>query len=130
MYIRSFADGDGDGTGDIAGLRSRLPHLESLGVDAIWVNPWYESPLHDGGYDVADYRQIHPEFGTNEEAYGLIDEARRHGIRVIVDLVPNHTSWDHRWFQEALAAEPGSPERDRYHFVEGSGPGGSERAPV
>ena len=125
VYIRSFADGDGDGTGDIAGLRSRLPHLESLGIDAIWINPWYESPLHDGGYDVADYREIHPEFGTNEEAYELIAEARRHGIRVIVDLVPNHTSWEHRWFREALAAGPGSPARDRYHFVDGLGEDGS-----
>jgi alpha-glucosidase len=126
VYIRSFADGNGDGTGDIAGLRSRLPYLRDLGVDAVWINPWYVSPLHDGGYDVADYRQIDPRFGTLEDATEFIAEAGRHGIRVLVDLVPNHTSWEHRWFQEALAAEPGSPERDRYHFLPGRGADGSE----
>ena len=125
VYIRSFADGNGDGTGDIAGLRARLPYLEQLGVDAIWVNPWYESPLLDGGYDVADYRAIHPDFGSNEEAFDFIEEAGRHGIRVLVDLVPNHTSWEHRWFREALAAAPGSPERNRYHFQDGRGKSGS-----
>ena len=125
VYIRSFADGNGDGTGDLAGLRSRLPYLDVLGVDAIWVNPWYESPLLDGGYDVADYRAIHPEFGTNAEAFDFIEEAGRHGIRVLVDLVPNHTSWEHRWFREALAAPPGSPARQRYHFKEGRGASGT-----
>ncbi len=125
VYIRSFADGNGDGTGDLAGLRSRLPYLDALGVDAIWVNPWYESPLLDGGYDVADYRAIHPEFGTNAEAFDFIEEAGRHGIRVLVDLVPNHTSWEHRWFREALAAPPGSPARQRYHFKEGRGASGT-----
>ena len=125
VYIRSFADGNADGTGDIAGLRSRLPYLESLGVDALWINPWYESPLLDGGYDVADYRKIHHDFGTNDEAFEFIAEAARHGIRVIVDLVPNHTSWEHRWFRAALDAGPGSPERDRYHFRQGRGPDGS-----
>ena len=126
VYLRSFADGNGDGTGDIAGLRSRLPYLESLGVDAIWVNPWYESPLNDGGYDVADFRSIDPRFGTLDEATDLIAEAGERGIRVLLDLVPNHTSSEHRWFQEALASPPGSPERDRYHFVEGDGAEGNE----
>ena len=121
VYIRSFADGNGDGTGDIAGLRSRLPYLRGLGVDAVWVNPWYESPLHDGGYDVADYRQIDPRFGTLDEATEFIAEAGRQGIRVLVDLVPNHTSWDHPWFREALAAGPGSEARRRYHFLPGRG---------
>ena len=121
VYVRSFADGNGDGTGDIAGLRSRLPYLRSLGVDAIWVNPWYESPLNDGGYDVADYREIHPQFGTLEEAKLLIEDANQAGIRVLVDLVPNHTSNEHRWFEAALAAGPGSSERDRYHFLPGRG---------
>ncbi|MGC2241803.1 MAG: alpha-amylase family glycosyl hydrolase, partial [Acidimicrobiia bacterium] len=80
VYLRSFADGNGDGTGDIAGLRSRLPHLERLGVDAIWVNPWYRSPMHDGGYDVADYRDIDPRYGTMDEAVELISEARARSI--------------------------------------------------
>ena len=125
VYVRSFADGNGDGTGDLAGLRAKLPYLDALGVDAIWVNPWYESPLLDGGYDVADYRAIHADFGTNAEAFDFIEEAGRHGIRVLVDLVPNHTSWEHRWFREALAAPPGSPERQRYHFREGRGASGT-----
>lgn len=124
VYVRSFADGNGDGTGDIAGLRSRLPYLQRLGVDAIWVNPWYRSPLLDGGYDVADYREITERFGTTEEAVEFIADAARHGIRVIVDLVPNHTSWEHRWFVEALAAEAGDPARGRYHFQPGRGRNG------
>ncbi len=126
VYIRSFADGDGDGTGDLAGLRSRLDHLEDLGVDAVWINPWYPSPLADGGYDVADYRDIHPDFGTLAEADALIAEAHRRGIRVLIDLVPNHTSSEHPWFQAALAAGPGSPERERYLFRSGRGADGSE----
>jgi alpha-glucosidase len=125
VYVRSFADGNGDGTGDIEGLRSRLPYIRSLGVDAIWVNPWYESPLHDGGYDVADYRSINPLFGTLEEATRLIDEARETGLRLLVDLVPNHTSSEHQWFKEAVASPPGSPARNRYHFLPGKGPDGS-----
>ena len=126
VYLRSFADGNGDGTGDIAGLRSRLPYISSLGVDALWINPWYVSPLNDGGYDVADYRKIDPRFGTLEEAIDLIEEANRLGLRVLLDLVPNHTSSEHAWFQEALAAVPGSPARARYHFRPGRGPDGSE----
>lgn len=125
VYPRSFADGNGDGTGDIAGIRSRLPYLQALGVDAIWVSPWYVSPLHDGGYDVADYRDIDPRFGTLEEATELFSEAAEHGIRVIVDLVPNHTSSEHPWFREALASPPGSAARARYHFLPGKGPHGS-----
>lgn len=126
IYVRSFADADGDGTGDINGIRSRLPYLAELGVDAIWVNPWYVSPLRDGGYDVADYRDIDPRYGTLDDAQAFIDEARAVGIRVIVDLVPNHCSTDHRWFQEALAAEPGSPARERFHFQPGRGADGAE----
>ncbi len=126
VYIRSFADGNGDGTGDIEGLRARLPYLQQLGVDAIWINPWYESPLADGGYDVADYRQIEPRYGTIDEAERLIAEARDHQIRVIADLVPNHTSERHAWFQEAIAAPPGDPSRLRYHIRDGRGPDGSE----
>ncbi|HEY2172549.1 MAG TPA: alpha-amylase family glycosyl hydrolase [Mycobacteriales bacterium] len=124
VYLRSFADGTGDGLGDIAGIRSRLPYLADLGVDAIWINPWYPSPQADGGYDVADFRAIDPAFGTLPEAEALLDEAHRHGIRVILDIVPNHTSDQHPWFQQALAAGPGSPERDRYVFRAGRGENG------
>ncbi len=126
VYPRSFADGNGDGTGDIEGLRSRLPYLHDLGVDAIWICPWYRSPLNDGGYDVSDYRDINEQFGDLAAAERLIAEAHDHDIRVIVDLVPNHTSSEHEWFQAALAAEPGSPERARYIFRPGRGPDGSE----
>src|SRR3954453_13912339 len=98
VYIRSFADGNGDGVGDVAGLRSRLPYLHRLGVDAIWITPWYPSPMADGGYDVSDYRDIDPLFGTLADAQTLIDDAHQYGIRVLVDLVPNHTSDQHAWF--------------------------------
>ncbi|MCQ4084064.1 glycoside hydrolase family 13 protein [Streptomyces sp. RB6PN25] len=126
VYLRSFADGNGDGIGDIAGLRSRLPYLAELGVDALWLNPWYTSPQVDAGYDISDYRAIDPCFGTLDEAKGLINEAHQHGIRLILDLVPNHTSDQHRWFQEALSGGPGSPARRRYHVRPGQGPRGSE----
>ncbi len=126
VYIRSFADGNGDATGDLAGLRDRLPYLAELGVDAIWVNPWYVSPLKDGGYDVADYRAINPMFGTLAEAEALIDEAHARGIRVVADIVPNHTSDQHAWFQAALQAPPGSRERERYWFRHGRGPNGQD----
>jgi alpha-glucosidase len=126
VYIRSFADGDGDGIGDIAGILRRLPYLERLGVDAIWITPWYPSPQADGGYDVADYRDIDPAHGTLAQADELIATAHGHGIRVILDIVPNHTSSAHAWFQAALAAKPGSPERARYLFRDGRGPGGDE----
>jgi alpha-glucosidase len=121
LYIKSFADADGDGMGDIAGIRSRLPHIASLGVDAIWVNPWYPSPQADGGYDVADYRDIDPAFGTLHDAQAMIDEAHALGLRVILDIVPNHTSDQHAWFAAAVAAGPGSPERARYYFRDGRG---------
>ncbi|MEV0218211.1 glycoside hydrolase family 13 protein [Streptomyces sp. NPDC050704] len=126
VYIRSFADGNGDGVGDIAGLRSRLPYLKSLGVDALWITPWYKSPMADGGYDVADFRAIDPLFGTVADAEQFIAEAHAYGIRVIPDIVPNHTSDQYAWFQEALAAGPGSPERERYVFRPGRGPDGAE----
>ncbi|WP_100349927.1 glycoside hydrolase family 13 protein [Luteimicrobium subarcticum] len=126
VYPRSFADGNGDGTGDLAGVRAHLPYLHELGVDAIWFTPWYVSPLADGGYDVADYRAIDPAFGTLEEAEALIAEAASLGIRTIVDVVPNHVSDQHVWFQEALAAGPGSPERERFWFHPGKGADGAE----
>jgi alpha-glucosidase len=121
VYVRSFADGNGDGIGDLAGVRARLPYLRDLGVDAIWFTPWYPSPMADGGYDVADYRDIDPMFGTLAEAEQLIDEAAALDIRVIVDVVPNHCSDQHPWFQAALAAEPGSSERARFWFRPGRG---------
>jgi alpha-glucosidase len=126
IYIRSFADADGDGVGDIAGIRSRLPYLQRLSIDAIWITPWYRSPMADGGYDVADYRAIDPLFGSLADADELIEAAHAHGIRVLIDIVPNHTSEQHSWFQAALASPPGSPERARYLFRDGRGPGGVE----
>ncbi|MER6129322.1 glycoside hydrolase family 13 protein [Streptomyces sp. NPDC001795] len=121
VYVRSFADGDGDGTGDLAGVRARLPYLAELGVDALWFNPWYLSPMKDGGYDVADYRAIDPAFGTLADAEKLIAEARESGIRTIVDIVPNHVSDQHPWFR---AARAGGPERALFHFRPGRGPRG------
>src|SRR5246500_254716 len=107
VYVRSFADANGDGIGDLAGVRARLPYLRDLGVDAIWFNPWYPSPMADSGYDISDYRAIDPAFGTLAEAERLIAEARALGMRTIVDIVPNHVSDQHPWFQEALASPPG-----------------------
>src|SRR6187455_2941816 len=126
IYIRSFADGDGDGLGDIAGIRSRLRYLADLGVDAVWISPFYPSPMADAGYDVSDYRDVEPIFGTLADADALVAEAHALGLRVIVDLVPNHTSDEHAWFRAALAARPGSAERTRYLFREGRGTDGSE----
>jgi len=126
IYIRSFADANGDGIGDIQGIISRLDYLKSLGVDAIWITPWYPSPQHDNGYDVADFMDIDPEYGTLEIAQELIDEVHRRGLRIIIDIVPNHSSNEHQWFQAALAAEPGSVERDRYLFRDGKGVNGEE----
>lgn len=126
VYVRSFADSNGDGTGDINGLRARLPYLQNLGVDAIWLNPWYKSPLADGGYDVADYRAIEARYGNLEDAERLIAEAHDHNIRVIADLVPNHSSDEHEWFVEAKDAAPGDPVRDRYIIRDGKGPDGAE----
>ncbi|MEH0928824.1 glycoside hydrolase family 13 protein [Micromonospora sp. CPCC 205558] len=127
VYPRSFADGNGDGIGDIAGIRSRLDHLSALGVDAIWFSPWYPSPMADAGYDVSDYRDIDPVFGTLAEVEALIAEAHALGIRTIVDVVPNHCSDAHPWFQAALAGGPGAPERDLFWFRPGRGPNGDER---
>jgi alpha-glucosidase len=125
VYPRSFADSDGDGIGDLAGLRDRLPYLAELGVDAIWLTPFYPSPLADGGYDVSDYRDVDPRLGTLEDFGKLVETAARQRIRVLVDLVPNHCSADHPLFRQALAAGPGSPERDMFIFRDGKGPGGA-----
>lgn len=126
VYIRSFADGDGDGLGDIAGIRSRLRYLADLGVDALWINPWYPSPMADAGYDVSDYRAVEPRFGTVEEATEMVAEAHALGLRVLLDIVPNHSSDQHAWFQAALQAGPGSPERERYVFRPGRGERGDQ----
>src|SRR3954462_14607436 len=97
VYVRSFADSDGDGVGDLPGVRSRLPYLAGLGVDALWLTPFYVSPMADFGYDVADYRDVDPLFGTLDDARALIADAHAHGLRIIVDVVPNHTSDRHAW---------------------------------
>ncbi|MFE7275793.1 glycoside hydrolase family 13 protein [Streptomyces sp. NPDC057623] len=124
VYPRSFADSDGDGIGDLQGIRSRLPHLRELGVDAVWISPFYVSPQADGGYDVADYRAVDPAYGTLLDADEVIREAHALGLRVIIDVVPNHCSDQHDWFRRALSAGPGSPLRDRFHFRPGRGPDG------
>ncbi|MBB5634011.1 alpha-glucosidase [Cryobacterium mesophilum] len=124
VYPRSFSDSDGDGLGDLKGIASRLPALRDLGIDAVWLSPFYTSPQNDAGYDVADYRDVDPRFGTLADFDDLIAEAHRLKLRVIVDLVPNHTSDQHSWFQAALAAPEGSPERARYLFRDGKGADG------
>jgi len=121
VYPRSFADADGDGLGDLRGVTERLGHLAALGADALWLSPFYPSELADGGYDVADYRDVDPRLGTLDDFDALVAEAHRLGLKVIVDLVPNHTSHQHAWFQEALAAGPGSAARARYVFRDGRG---------
>src|SRR6266536_3118584 len=117
IYVRSFADSDGDGIGDLEGITERLPYLAGLGVDALWLTPFYPSPMADFGYDVADYRDVDPVFGTLTDFRRLSDDAHGHGLRIIVDIVPNHTSDRHQWFQEALRGE----NRDRYIFRDGRG---------
>jgi alpha-glucosidase len=126
LYVQSFADAGGDGIGDLPGVRARLPHLADLGIDAIWYTPWYPSPRADAGYDVADYRSIDPAFGALADADALITAGHRHGIKTIIDIVPNHCSDQHPWFQAALSAPPGSPERGRFWFRPGRGTGGDQ----
>lgn len=126
VYVRSFADSDGDGVGDLEGIHSRLGYLELLGVDALWLTPFYRSPMADHGYDIADPRDVDPMFGTLGDFDVLLTEAHKRNIKVTVDVVPNHTSNQHAWFKSAMAAEPGSPERDRYVFRDGVGPRGED----
>lgn len=138
IYPRSFADASSDGIGDIAGIRSKVPYLKELGIDAVWLSPHYPSPMLDAGYDVADYRNVEPIFGTLPEMESLINELHAVGIRMLIDIVPNHTSWDHPWFKEALAAPPtndkDAPAKSRYaegpwsryHLLRGQDGGTSE----
>jgi alpha-glucosidase len=127
IYPRSFADSDGDGIGDLQGITTRLPALKELGVDAVWLSPFFRSPQRDAGYDVSDYIAVDPLFGTLEDFDELVATAHGLGLKVIADMVPNHTSSDHEWFREALDSPPGSKERDRYIFRDGGGKDGSKR---
>lgn len=116
IYPRSFADSNGDGVGDLAGILGKMDYLQKLGVDTLWLSPFYPSPQHDHGYDVADYFEVNPDFGTIHDIAQVIDRAHARGMRVVIDIVPNHSSSEHAWFKEALKSTPGSPERDRYIF--------------
>src|SRR3954465_1551174 len=109
VYVRSFADSGGDGLGDIPGITSRLPYLRDLGIDAVWITPFYPSPQHDAGYDVSDYVDVDRRFGSLADVDALLAKAHALGLRVVVDLVPNHTSAEHAWFRAALSGEPGGP---------------------
>ena len=124
VYLRSFADSDGDGIGDLRGTIDHLDYVAELGVDAIWLNPWYPSPMADAGYDIADYRDVDPAFGSLADADALVAAAHERGVKVIIDVVPNHCSSEHPWFKAALSAPPGSPERGRFWFRAGRGPDG------
>ena len=124
IYPRSFADANGDGMGDIQGIISRLDALQELGIDAIWCSPFFKSPQKDAGYDVSDYKDIDPLFGTLSDFDQLVEEGKKRGIGIIVDLVPNHSSSEHPWFIEALKSPKGSPARERYMFRDGKGENG------
>ena len=121
VYPRSYADGNGDGNGDLVGLRKRLAHLTDLGVDAVWLSPFYRSPMKDNGYDVSDPCDVDPIFGTLADFDAMLADAHGLGLRVTIDVVPNHFSDQHPWFRAALAAGPGSPERARFIFRTGRG---------
>ncbi|MEU8686398.1 glycoside hydrolase family 13 protein [Streptomyces sp. NPDC048611] len=124
VYVRSFLDSTGDGIGDLAGVRTGLPYLKKLGVDGIWLSPFYPSPQHDHGYDVADYREVDPVYGDLAEFDLLVADAHRLGLKVLLDIVPNHCSSEHPWFRAALADGPGSPARSLFHFADGRGENG------
>ncbi|UTM45819.1 glycoside hydrolase family 13 protein [Glutamicibacter mysorens] len=124
IYPRSFADSNADSLGDLPGITSRVPYLKELGIDAVWLSPFYPSALADGGYDVDDYRNVDPRLGTLEDFDAMAAALHEAGIKVIVDIVPNHSSNRHEWFQAALASPKGSPERERYIFRDGLGADG------
>lgn len=124
VYPRSFRDLSGDGIGDLPGITAELGSLAELDIDALWLSPFFKSPQNDAGYDVADYCSVDPLFGTLEDFDALVEKASGHGIRIIVDLVPNHCSNEHALFQAALAAPAGSPERDMFIFRDGAGSNG------
>ncbi|HIY66155.1 MAG TPA: alpha-amylase, partial [Candidatus Agrococcus pullicola] len=126
IYPRSFADANGDGIGDLAGIASRLEHVAALGIDAVWLSPFYRSPQRDAGYDVEDYTDVDPLFGTLDDFDGMLARAHELGLRVIIDIVPNHCSDQHEWFKAAVAAGPGSRERERFIFRAGRGEHGEE----
>ena len=124
IYPRSFKDSNGDGIGDIKGITSKIDYLSSLNIDAVWLSPFYPSALADGGYDVDDYRDVDPKLGSLADFDEMLSKLHEVGIRVFVDIVPNHSSNRHEWFKEAIAAEPGSPARNRYIFRDGKGANG------
>lgn len=126
VYLRSYKDSDGDGNGDLNGLRMELKHIAELGCDALWLNPIYLSPQRDHGYDIADYRSIDPMYGTLDDFDCLVAEAHELGLRVIMDVVPNHCSDQHPWFQQALASNDGGPERSRFIIERGEGQTGAQ----
>jgi alpha-glucosidase len=126
VYPRSFADSNGDGEGDLPGVTAHLDHLVNLGASALWLSPFYTSPMADGGYDVADPRAVDPRFGTLDDFRELVEQAHLKGLKVLVDVVPNHFSIEHAWFKQAVRAASDSPERRRFHFRAGRGIGGSE----
>jgi len=126
IYPRSFADANGDGLGDIRGITSKVPYLASLGVDGVWLSPFYPSALADGGYDVDDYRAVDPRLGTLADFDDMLAALHAVDIKLIVDIVPNHSSDRHVWFKEALASRKGSPARDRYVFRDGGGSNGAQ----
>jgi alpha-glucosidase len=126
VYPRSFRDLNGDGTGDLQGVIHELPYIAAMAVDAIWLSPFYTSPQRDSGYDVVDPRSVDPVYGTLDDARELFVEAHARNLRVLVDVVPNHVSDLHPWFQAALSAGPGSSERARFHFLDGRGADGGE----
>ena len=123
IYPRSFADANGDGIGDLKGITSRVGYLASLGIDAVWLSPFYPSALADGGYDVDDYRDVDPKLGTLDDFDEMIGALHAAGLKLIVDIVPNHTSNRHEWFRQALAAAPGSRRTEPVHLPGRQGPG-------